>query len=293
MARLRVEIVAGTIGVGQHRRDEVAAMLPAIGLSQLDPGDLGDGIGLVGRLERSSQERLFRDRLGGEPWIDAARAQEEELLDALGMGGLDEVHLDSEIVVQKVGRESIVGQDSSDPRRGHEHGLGPVCRHPGSNRPLVAQIQMRAVDGQDFARLRGQAAHDRAADHAAMARYINPFAGKRVQSAPLCLGCVSQGLEIGPDHLARQFASGRAVAPAELVARLGGVADEQIDLGRAEIAAVDLDQAASILVIGLFVDSRGPAIPGGSRPPRKPTVQRFERTSPRPSRAHSRPASSC
>ena len=57
-------------------------MLAAIGLAQLDAGDLGDGIPLVGRLQRPGQQRVFVHRLRRKFGIDAGRAEEQQLLDA-------------------------------------------------------------------------------------------------------------------------------------------------------------------------------------------------------------------
>ena len=63
-------------------RHEIAAMLPAVGLAQFETGDLGDGIPLVGRLERAGQQRAFRHRLRCQARIDAGGAEEQQLRDA-------------------------------------------------------------------------------------------------------------------------------------------------------------------------------------------------------------------
>ena len=63
---LQVEVVARAVEVGRHGGDEVRAVLLAIGLAELDAGDLGDRIGLVGRLQQAGQQALLDDRLFGE-----------------------------------------------------------------------------------------------------------------------------------------------------------------------------------------------------------------------------------
>jgi hypothetical protein len=63
VTRALVVIVAGTVKIGRHRRDEVDAVLAAIGLAELDAGDLGNGVPLVGRFERTGEERIFAYRL--------------------------------------------------------------------------------------------------------------------------------------------------------------------------------------------------------------------------------------
>ena len=51
VARLQIVGVAGSVEVGRLRRDEVACILPAVGGAKLQPGDLGDRVPLIGRLE--------------------------------------------------------------------------------------------------------------------------------------------------------------------------------------------------------------------------------------------------
>ena len=78
MAREQVEIVVGAIEVRRHHRGEITAMLAAISLAQFEPGDFGDRIPLVGRLERAGQQAAFRHRprsagnSGGRPRHGAA-----------------------------------------------------------------------------------------------------------------------------------------------------------------------------------------------------------------------------
>ena len=54
MAVLRMIVVAGTIEICRHHGDKVGAKLSAISLRQLNPGNLGHRIPLVGRLKRAS-----------------------------------------------------------------------------------------------------------------------------------------------------------------------------------------------------------------------------------------------
>ena len=102
-------------------------------------------------------------------------------------GGLDEVHLDGEIVVQEVGGVGVVGEDSSDPaprpRTRPRAGFAAIQARTArwSRRSSSARSTVRISHAS-----RGQTADDRASDHAAMAGHIDPLAGKRVQSAPCC-----------------------------------------------------------------------------------------------------------
>ena len=55
--------------------NEIAAILAAIGLTKLDPRDLGDRIPLVGGLQWPSEQMLLLDRLRAVAQIDEAAAQ--------------------------------------------------------------------------------------------------------------------------------------------------------------------------------------------------------------------------
>jgi hypothetical protein len=57
--------MVGAVEIGRHHRDEIAAMLPAVGLAEFEAGDLGDGTQLVGWLEWAGQEAAHRYRLRG------------------------------------------------------------------------------------------------------------------------------------------------------------------------------------------------------------------------------------
>ena len=62
---LRVVVVAVAVEVGGHHADEVRPVLVAVGLAELDAGDLGDGVGLVGRLQLPGEQIPLLQRLGG------------------------------------------------------------------------------------------------------------------------------------------------------------------------------------------------------------------------------------
>src|SRR5262249_4743365 len=111
---LGMKVVAGAVKIGRHRRYEIAAMLAAVGLTKLDAGDLGDRVRLVGRLQRSRQQRRFGDRLWSFTRIDARRAEEQKFFDTRVVRSMDDVGLNKQIVVEEIGREGIVGVQAPD-----------------------------------------------------------------------------------------------------------------------------------------------------------------------------------
>jgi len=90
------------------------------------------------------------------------------------VGGLDDVGLDHQIVVEEVGRPRVVGVDAADGGRGNEHQLRPGRRHPLLDLTLAAQVHLLAADGENLARLLGQPPAQRRADHTAMAGDPDP-----------------------------------------------------------------------------------------------------------------------
>ena len=93
MAVLQMEVVIGTIEVGGHHGNIVGAVLQVVALAHLQAGNLGDGVLLVGVLQRAGQEAVLLHGLRCVLGIDAGAAQEEQFLHAMGVGFTDHVAL--------------------------------------------------------------------------------------------------------------------------------------------------------------------------------------------------------
>ena len=99
-----VVVVARAVEVGGHQADGIKAVLLAQGAAELDAGDLGGGVPLVGGLQRTGEQVLLLDRLRGKAGVDAAAAQEQEPAGAGAPGALDHMVLDLEVVEQEISR---------------------------------------------------------------------------------------------------------------------------------------------------------------------------------------------
>ena len=119
VSTLHVEVVPRPVEVGRHGRDEVVAVLLPVRLAELDTGDLGEGIALVGRLQGPAQQGLLCDRLLSQPRVDARAPQVQQLLDADPVGGLHDRRVDHQVVVEELRRTTGVGVDPTD-RAGHQ-----------------------------------------------------------------------------------------------------------------------------------------------------------------------------
>ena len=105
-------------------------MLPAQRLTQLDAGDLGDRVPLVGGLERAGEQRFFADRLLGELRVDAAAAQKQQAPHPGAPGRFDHVGLDLEVVEQEISWVAVVGLDAAHLGRRQHHHRGRVLAEP-------------------------------------------------------------------------------------------------------------------------------------------------------------------
>src|SRR4051812_42071965 len=66
-----VIVVAWTVEIRRHDRNEVGAILAPIGLTEFDPSDLGDRVRLIRRLEWASKQFVLGHWLARQLWIDA------------------------------------------------------------------------------------------------------------------------------------------------------------------------------------------------------------------------------
>ena len=158
---VRSKLSFGTVEVGRHGGDEIAAVLLAIGLAQLDAGDLGQCVGLVGGLEGSGEQLVLGDGLGCLAGVDARAAQVQQLRDTVGVRGVNHGGVDHHVVVEELGRPGGVGHDAPNRAR-HEHDvLGPIGPEPVVDRCLIAEIKLIAPSSQHVREaLRLELAHD-------------------------------------------------------------------------------------------------------------------------------------
>src|SRR5262249_4744406 len=76
-----------------------------------------------------------------------------------------------------------------------------------------------------------------------------PASSKPLGLAALALMLLAHGLEVARDHFRNELAEAGLVGPAEFLAGLARIAQQEIDLRRAEIARVDRDQDLAGLAI--------------------------------------------
>ena len=114
MGALQIVIVVGTVEVGGHGGDEIAAVLAAEGLAKFETGNFGDGIPFVGRLQRAGEKVFLLDRLRGELGVDAGTAQKEQFGHAGPPRAFNEVVLNLEIFQKEFGGLTLVGENAAD-----------------------------------------------------------------------------------------------------------------------------------------------------------------------------------
>jgi hypothetical protein len=170
-----IEVVAGAIEVRRHRGDEVVAVIAKVVLAEFETGDLGQGVGLVGRLERAGEEVLLAQRLGRLARIDAGAAEVEQLPHAMLGGGVNHVHRQQGVLVQKPRPLGGVGVDPADGGGGDEGVLDALAAKEGVDGALVAQIERAPRAGDDVrVSFRLQLPQDRGADQPEVTGHVNP-----------------------------------------------------------------------------------------------------------------------
>ena len=158
VAGREVEIVAGAVEVGRHGADEVAAVLPAVGLAQLDAGDLGQRV----RTRWSARAGRSAD----SPRGSAAGSRAGRCRSCRGTGAsrtptawAARIRLSSmqQVVVEEVDRAAWRWRGCRRPgRRRSRPRPGAVPLHPGLDLGLPRQVERGAVGGEQLDRLARQ-----------------------------------------------------------------------------------------------------------------------------------------
>ena len=164
----RVEIVAGPIQVRRYDGDEIAAVLPPIGLAQFDSGDFGHAVPFIGRLEWAFEQRILDNRLRPHLWVHAGRPKKHELPDFGSARCLDHIRRDCQVVVEEIGGLPVICIDPADRRGRKENDIGAIFIEPGEDCGLIAQIEDFSTQRQKPAILVCQSPHQGGAQHPAM-----------------------------------------------------------------------------------------------------------------------------
>ena len=123
------------------------AVLAVATFAQLDAGDLGDGVGFVGLLQRAGEEVVLLDRLGAVARVDATGAEETQILDSGLEGAVDDVVLDSEVFVNEVGAVGVVGVNAADSCGSHEDVVGFLGFEEVEYGALIKKVELLPCAG--------------------------------------------------------------------------------------------------------------------------------------------------
>src|ERR1039458_9955599 len=147
----QIEVVARAIKIGRHGGEVAGAVLAVVAPAHLDPRDLGDRVGPVGRLQRPGKEVLLFDRLRAELGVDAGGAEKEQAFDYGGAAGLDDVGLNHQIVADEVRRIAVVGEDTADFGCGQKDIVGFLAGKESVDGDLVQKFQLLVGAGENVA----------------------------------------------------------------------------------------------------------------------------------------------
>ena len=142
MAVLQVEVVVGAIEVGGHHGNIVGAVLQVIALAHLQAGYLGNGVLLVGVLQRAGEQAVLLHGLRCILGIDAGGAQKQEFLNSVRVGLTDHVALDLHVHHNEVRTVEHIGHNATHKGSGQHHCIGLLLVKERLDRVLVRQVQL-------------------------------------------------------------------------------------------------------------------------------------------------------
>ena len=230
------------------------AVLAVVGLAHLDAGDLGDGVPLVGRLQRAGEQVLLahrlRRKLAGR--CSSSRGS-SSFVTPLRQAASMTLRLDQQVVADEVRRVGVVGEDAADLGRREEHVRRAAPRAKNaSHRRLVAQVELalRAQQRGSCSPLAAAAARSPSRPARGGRRRRSRSSLFMVADSTLKPSLLSRARRVArargrlAHHLAHQLVEADLAAPSRASSRaLRRVAEQRLDLGRPEVARIDRARA--------------------------------------------------
>ncbi len=166
---LRMVVIVGPVQVGGHHGDVVRPVLAVQKFTVFEAGDFRQGVGFVGLFEFAREQAVFLHRLRRHPRVDAAAAEEFELLAAVFPRRVDDVHLQDHIVVHKVGQGILVCHNPPYLGRRQEYIFRLLFLEESLDIRLPAKVEFLVRPGNDVRiALPLQFPHDGGTYHAAV-----------------------------------------------------------------------------------------------------------------------------
>jgi hypothetical protein len=136
----------------------------------VDTGDLGEGIGVVGPLERPGEHCVFADRLRAITRVNARAAQVEQLRDARSPCGPQHRGVKHQVIIEEIGRAGRVRRDAADGACRVNDKTRAMGIEPPVNCGLIAEIEFGSRRRKDRPMpATSKRPHDRRTDQTAMA----------------------------------------------------------------------------------------------------------------------------
>ena len=145
----QAEIIPRPVEIGWHQRDGVEAVLSMVGLAQFKPGNLGDGIPLVGCFQRAAEQIVFLYRLRAVARIDAGGAQKGQFFCAISISRFHNMRLYQQIVAQKLNGPRGIGLNAAHHRGGVKDIFRPGVRKKPLDPGLNFQVQFGMGAGNE------------------------------------------------------------------------------------------------------------------------------------------------
>jgi len=126
--------------ISGHGRNEIASVLFPVGLAELDPRYLSDGVGLIGWLQEIAEQIFFPHRLGALPGIDTGTAEIKEFFHFIKIGRMYNCGMKHHVVIDELGRPGGIGPDAAHGPGHQEDVFRAVGLEPVVDGRLVAQV---------------------------------------------------------------------------------------------------------------------------------------------------------
>ena len=140
------------------------------------PGDLGDRVGLVGRLQRRRSAGGFLGIGWAQAWVDARRAEEQQPLDPGGVGRVEDASWIRRLSSRNSAGRGGVRHDATHAgaRRAPRTVRAAAGKYAIARRPRVAQVELRRPPSDEFLVAAAlQLPRDRGTDQTAVTRDVD------------------------------------------------------------------------------------------------------------------------
>ena len=113
MAVFQMKIVILSIQICRHHRTVIGTVLPVVGFTELNSGNFGNSVRLIGRFQNTCQQGTFLHWLSCELRVNTRTAQKQQFFNPSTVCRINNIAFNHQVAINEICRVGVIGMNTT------------------------------------------------------------------------------------------------------------------------------------------------------------------------------------